>query len=51
MVSRPPYADDDLVVRGKYVWTDGTDIYYLAETGITHVQDGPAWKFNKSTDT
>lgn len=44
------YADDDLWVNGEYVWTDGTDIYYLAPTSSTMVYQCPAWKFNKSTN-
>lgn len=50
----PPYGGihetESLRIRGDYIWTDGTDIFYLAEDGITGIQNCPAWKFNKSTN-
>lgn len=44
------YAEDDLIVAGSYVWTDGTDIFYLADPSITSIYNSPAFKFNKSTN-
>lgn len=42
------YADHRIDIRGAFVWTDGTDIFYLAPTNVTGIQNCPAWKFNKS---
>ena len=44
------YADDDLLITGSYIWTDGTDIFYLAPDSITGIYNSRGFKFNKSTN-
>lgn len=44
-------SNKSLWIVGNYIWSDGTDIYYLAPTNISHITSSTSFKFNKSTNT
>lgn len=42
-------TDTRILISGQLVWTDGTDIYYLAPDTTSHVQGKYGFRLNKQT--